>query len=275
MTKKILIGSRHGGHAASIDIIKDILTEEYENPEFTVITDPQDYFDYEFAEAKYEIPGFRETGQDKLIKPIKFFRNIYRSLKVLITEKPDIIVAAGANTSFPIAFIGGLIFRKKIIAVEAKNRTQNPSKTPKMLSRLKNTEVWVSHDSMLDEYHTDNVINKNILESQDFEQYKSNEKTEKLLIVPSSGDKKEIKQKYGLGLPRNEFLSKLGKTEKVITRAGNTAYEAAKLSDKVIVVPYPDPQNHQENFGKWLSQNFENVELKQGKFKDIIEEETK
>lgn len=273
MSRKIVIGSRHGGHAASIPIIKDILDEEFEDPEYIVLTDPQDYLEYDFAKKVYKTPGFRYTGQDKAVQPINLLRNIYSSLKILVLDRPQTVVAAGANTSFPLGLFGGLLFRKEVIAVEAKNRTVNPSKTPKVLSKLSKCKVWVSHDSILDQYESDRVENKQILQRQDYTNHRSEDRTEEIMVVPSSGDSEEIKKKYGKNLPHEEFLDLMGKTKTVITRAGNTAYEASQLADKVVVVPFPDPQNHQDNFADWLEKEYENVNVIRDKdFSEVIEE---
>jgi len=271
---KILIGSRHGGHGAAVGAIKEKLLEEYPDAEFVVATDGEDHFEYNFADKKYSLPSFRSTGEDKSIKPLSLCLNGLKSVYILLKERPDVVVSAGANTSFPISLLGGWLLRRKVIAVEAINRSQVPSKTPSVLAKMyKSTEVWVSFDSMVDEYPTENVVNKRILESQDFDSFKSEEKDSDVLVVPSSADSEEIWEQYGMSLPHDEFLEQLGKTDTVITRAGNTSYEAAVLSNRVVVVPYPDPQGHQHNFAEWLEENYENVEVRWDEsFEEVIEE---
>lgn len=265
---KIILGSRHSGHATATPAVKARIEEEVENPEYIVVTDNKDEYDYSFAEKVYRVPSFRPTG-GKMYRPLRTLKNFYRSWKILRREKPEKVVAYGANTSFPIGLLAGLK-GIEVIAVEAENRTKEPSLTPKVLSKLSNTRVWVSHDELLDKYDTDDVKNKQIIQFRSFEEHKSEEKDNELLIIPSSNDP-ELQEKYWKDISHDEFLDLMGKTETVVTRAGMTSYEAANLAEKVVVRPYS--HEHQENFAKWLSEEYDNVEVVTDKsFEQLVEE---
>lgn len=267
---KIILGSRHSGHATATPAIKARIEEEVENPEYVVVTDHEDEYDYSSAEKVYRVPSFRPTG-GKFYRPLKTLKNAYRSWKILKKERPDKVVAYGANTSFPVCLIAGLK-GVEVIAVEAENRTKQPSMTPKMLSRLSATQVWVSQDELLDKYDTENVVNKQIIQFRDFSDYKSEEKDNELLIIPSSNDT-ELQEKYWKDIAHEEFLDLMGRTETVVTRGGMTSYEAANLADKVVVRPSSHAGGHQENFAEWLEEEYDNVEVVKDKsFRELVEE---
>ena len=267
---KVILASRHSGHATATPAIKARIEEEIENPEYIVVTDHQDEYDYSFAQKVYRVPSFRPTG-GKIYRPFRTLKNFYKSWKILRKEKPGKVVAYGANTSFPIALLAGLK-GIEVIAVEAENRTKKPSLTPKILSKLSSTKVWVSYDELLDKYDTEEVENKQIIQYRDFSDHKSEKKDNDLLIVPSSNDP-ELQEKYWKDISHKEFLDLMGKTETVVTRGGMTSYEAANLAEKVVIRPSDHAGGHQKNFAEWLEKEYENVEVvKDRSFRQLINE---
>ena len=266
---KILLGSRHSGHATATPAVKARIEEEVEEPKYVVMTDYEDEYDYSFAEEVYRVPSFRPTG-GKLFRPLKTLKNFYKSWKILGKEKPEKVVAYGANTSFPIGLIAGLK-GTEVIAVEAENRTKNPSLTPKLLSKLSNTRVWTSYDELLEKYDTEKVENKKIIQYRDFSEHESEEKDNELLIIPSSNDP-ELQEKYWKDISHEEFLDLMGKTETVVTRGGMTSYEAANLAGKVVVRPSSHAGGHQKNFAEWLEEEYDNVEVVEDRsFRELVE----
>ncbi|QGA81064.1 hypothetical protein [Candidatus Nanohalobium constans] len=266
---KIILGSRHSGHATATPAVKARIEEEIEDPEYIVVTDRDDEYDYDFAQKVYRAPSWRPTG-GKFYRPIRALKNFYRSWKILKKEKPEKVAVYGANTSFPIGLIAALK-RIEVIAVEAENRTKQPSLTPKILSRFSSVRVWVSQDELLDKYHTDKVENKQIIQYRDFSEHESDEKDNELLVIPSSNDP-ELQEKYWKDISHEEFLDLMGRTETVVTRGGMASYEAANLAEKVLVRPSDHAGGHQENFAEWLSEKYENVKVVADKsFKDLIE----
>lgn len=267
---KIILGSRHSGHATATPAIKARIEEEVEDPEYVVVTDHEDEYDYSFAEKTYRVPSFRPTG-GKIYRPLRTLKNFYRSWRILKKEKPEKVVAYGANTSFPIGLLAGLK-GIEVVAVEAENRTKQPSLTPKILSKLSSTRVWVSQDELLDKYDTEDVENKQIIQYRDFSDHESEEKDNELMIIPSSNDP-ELQEKYWKDISHDEFLDLMGRTETVVTRGGMTSYEAANLAEKVVVRPASHGGGHQKNFAEWLENEYGNVEVVRDKsFEQLVEE---
>jgi beta-1,4-N-acetylglucosaminyltransferase len=64
--------------------------------------------------------------------PIKFIINIFQSLKILLKEKPTIIISTGADTALATCYLGKLL-GKKIIYIESFCRPTKPSITGKMV----------------------------------------------------------------------------------------------------------------------------------------------
>ena len=268
---KVILASRHSGHATATPAIQKRIEEETdENIEYIVVTDYKDEYDYSFAQKVYRVPSFRPTG-GKIYNPISTLKNFYKSLRILRKEKPGKVIAYGANTSFPIGILAGLK-GIELIAVEAENRTKEPSLTPKILSKLSSTKVWTSHDELLDKYDTEEVENKQIIQYRDFSDHKSEKKDNELLIVPSSNDP-ELQEKYWKDISHEEFLDLMGKTETVVTRGGMTSYEAANLAEKVVIRPSDHAGGHQKNFAEWLEKENENVEVVMDRsFRQLINE---
>lgn len=85
----------------------------------------------------------RRLGES-LLKPTVLFRfliNAFQSLKILIGEKPDVVISTGPNPSIPISLLAKLV-GKKLINVEAVDRIIKPSLTARILSFFAD-ETWV------------------------------------------------------------------------------------------------------------------------------------
>lgn len=248
---KILIGTRSGGHSVeALGLMKHLGSNEY-----IILTDRKDIQKYD---AKiYFVPVIRDTGK-KFINPLNFIKNLIISFLVIIKEDPNLVFCCGSNNSLAVGF-WGKFFRKKVIALEALNRIDVPSKSPKILSYICD-EVWIQNKKLMGHYRKkETYVGLIHPYKNEFSKFRSNNKTNELLIIPSTGDK--IKSSYK---PNNvvyeELLRLMGKTKVVITRAGISSYEAANLAEKVICVP--DWREHQKSFAEWLAKKYSNVEIK-------------
>lgn len=65
--------------------------------------------------------------------PIKFLRVIFDSIKVLMKEKPNVIISTGAGVTVPICLLGKLFLKAKIIYVECSAQVYKPSYTGRIL----------------------------------------------------------------------------------------------------------------------------------------------
>jgi len=79
--------------------------------------------------SKDETIYFVEDTGNKLKAPINFLQ----SLKILLKEKPDIIITTGAGSALSMCYLGKL-FRKKIIYIESFSRVTTPSLFGKLVA---------------------------------------------------------------------------------------------------------------------------------------------
>jgi UDP-N-acetylglucosamine:LPS N-acetylglucosamine transferase len=259
---KILIGTRSGGHSIeALGIMKYLGYHEY-----VIVTNLKDIQKY--GTKKYIIPVLRETGK-KIINPFNLIKNFLISFVVLIKEQPDLVICCGSNNSI---FLGiwGKIFAKKVITLEALNRVNIPSLSPRILSYICD-EVWIPNKNLIGYYRgKEKYVGLIHPYKNSFDKFKSKVKTNDLLIMPSTGD--NIKSKYQpKNLDYEDLLRLMGKTKIVITRAGIASYEAANLADKVICIP--DSREHQQSFARWLAKKYGNVEIKNDFEKEIKKHE--
>jgi len=57
--------------------------------------------------------------------PIKLIKNIIQSFKIIIEERPDVIISTGAGVAVPICYFGKL-FGTKVIFIESFARIEKP-----------------------------------------------------------------------------------------------------------------------------------------------------
>ncbi len=69
---------------------------------------------------------------DPARNPLKFVLNFFQSLKIFLTEKPDVIISTGAGVALGEIFTAKL-FRKKIVFVESFCRISSPSVTARIV----------------------------------------------------------------------------------------------------------------------------------------------
>lgn len=64
-----------------------------------------------------------------------FLSNIYRSFKILLKEKPDVIISTGAGATVPICLLGKLL-RKRLIFIESFAKVNSPTLTGRIVYRF-------------------------------------------------------------------------------------------------------------------------------------------
>lgn len=69
-------------------------------------------------------------------------RNFFVAVKVLLKEKPDILVSSGAGVAIPFFYLGKLM-GKKLVFIEAYERIDNPSLTGRLVYPV--TDAFILH----------------------------------------------------------------------------------------------------------------------------------
>ena len=111
MTKVMFISSM-GGH------LNELMQLDFEKYDFSVVTEENSAT--EFIKEKYkERSYFLKYGTRKT--PIKYLfiliYNFFKSLKIFVKQKPEVVVTTGTHTAVPMCYIAKL-FGKKVIWIE-------------------------------------------------------------------------------------------------------------------------------------------------------------
>ena len=139
---KYLITAFGGGHTS----LALACVEKIKGDKFLVILENDELSEERITAlgVKYSVIIEPRRLGESLLTPLVWFRfwiNAFQALKILVKERPDVVVSTGPNPSIPVSLLAKLT-RKKMINVEAVDRIINPSSTAKILSLFAD-ETWV------------------------------------------------------------------------------------------------------------------------------------
>lgn len=120
--KICLVGSS-GGHLTHLYMLKDFLREKNR---FWVTFDKTDANSILKDEKKYYCYYPTNRNIKNLIK------NTFLAIKILVKEKPDLIISSGAAVAVPFFYIGKLMGAKTVY-IEVFDRIDKPTMTGKMV----------------------------------------------------------------------------------------------------------------------------------------------
>lgn len=120
---KIALVCSHGGHLTELLYLMDAFKEH----EIFFIT----YDNFRTRELKYEKYLLENIGTN----PLKMTKAFFQMFKILIKEKPDIIISTGSEIAIP-AFIIAKILRIRTIFIESWCRVKTKSGTGKIVYPL-------------------------------------------------------------------------------------------------------------------------------------------
>lgn len=123
---KIGIISSCGGHLTEVMCLR-LIYEKYEH--FYVIND-KIVLTEEMDRKTYFISHSE--------RDLKFFINLIEAIRILLKERPKVLLSTGAGPIVPFALIGRLLFGCKIIYIETITRVDTPSLTGKLMYYLAN-----------------------------------------------------------------------------------------------------------------------------------------
>ena len=142
-SKKIAFIASSGGHLEEISRLKGI-EKKYES---FLVTEKSDFEIKNFCEKKYYVPMLNRKQVTFLPKFIWLF---FRTLVILLKEKPDFIITTGALVAYPFCVVGKLL-GIKIIYVESFARVYEPSLTGKLVYNMSDL-FMVQWEDMLVKY---------------------------------------------------------------------------------------------------------------------------
>ena len=123
--KKICLACSAGGHLSELRQ----LMPAFSKVEYFFLTDKR----IDSAElAKKEKVFFVDCPRRN---PLRLLKSFFKSLKIFLSERPDIVVSTGADTSFSICIIAKL-FGKKLVFIESFCRVKEASLSGKIFYHL-------------------------------------------------------------------------------------------------------------------------------------------
>lgn len=123
--KKMCMAASLGGHLEEIARLAS-LKQEYE---IFVVTEKGGFQEVNLCNNVYHVEHLNRKEVLFFVKIISVF---FRSFRILLKEKPDVIISTGALATYPICLLGKLM-RIKIIYIESFARVDTPSLTGKMM----------------------------------------------------------------------------------------------------------------------------------------------
>lgn len=125
--KKVLLISSGGGHLSQLLNLKPL----FDKYEYHLVTEALPY--NEKLKEKYKVsfllPGGRNNGLKYIFIMLK---NIFKSMRIFLREKPDVVITTGAHTAVPMCYIAKL-FGKKVIYIESFAKVKTPNISGKII----------------------------------------------------------------------------------------------------------------------------------------------
>ena len=126
---KICFAASSGGHIEEILCIRE-LKERYE---CFYLTEENDYLP-DLGEKTYFV---KQINRHEKRFVLHFVELIVKSLRILLSEKPDCVICTGALAAVPMCYLARL-FGKKVIFIESFARVEGPSLSGKLCYPIAN-----------------------------------------------------------------------------------------------------------------------------------------
>ena len=140
---KLCFASSSGGHFEQI-LMLDPLMEKYDS--FLVTEKTK----YEFSIKNRKVFFLHQVNRKELFMPLFMLMNVFLSLKIILKERPDVVISTGVLAMIPICLLAKL-FRKKLIYIESFAKINSPTKTGKLLYKYAD-QFYVQWEPMLEIY---------------------------------------------------------------------------------------------------------------------------
>ena len=126
--KKVCFAASSGGHFEQISMLKPLM-DEYDS---IVVTEATEY--------KASIKGKRlyylhQVNRKEWTLPVWMITNAFKSLVLVVKEKPDVIITTGVLAMIPLCLIAKL-FGKKLVYIESFAKIYSPTETGKFLYKF-------------------------------------------------------------------------------------------------------------------------------------------
>jgi beta-1,4-N-acetylglucosaminyltransferase len=128
--KKVIFASSSGGHLEELMKFKTI----FNSYDYLIVT--EDTKTTQDLQLNYNVKYLAYGSRQYLFKYVFIFiYNVLKSLFLILSYKPDVVVTTGAHTGGIVAFIAKL-FKKKVIYIETFARVNTLSLTGKFMYNI-------------------------------------------------------------------------------------------------------------------------------------------
>ena len=140
---KICFAASSGGHFEQLMMLKPLM-EKYDCFILTERTN------YQVRETKFKTYYIKQVNRREKTFIIKILGNTFRSLKLFLREKPDVVICTGVLAMIPMCLIAKMAGRK-LIYIESFAKVTSPTETGKLLYKFAD-RFYVQWESMLAYY---------------------------------------------------------------------------------------------------------------------------
>ena len=139
MSKKLCFAASSGGHFEQISMLKPLM-EKYDS---FVVTEETAYKAVIKGQKMYYM---HQVNRREKLMPLWMMVNTMRSIRIMISEKPDVVITTGVLAMIPLCLLTKL-FRKKLIYIESFAKVSSPTQTGKLLYKYAD-QFYVQWESM-------------------------------------------------------------------------------------------------------------------------------
>ena len=140
---KIIFAASSGGHFEQLLMLKPLM-EKYES---VLVTEKTGY-----GAGKLDVKTYyvKQINRKELLFILKFIVNSFKSLGIIIKEKPDVMITTGVLATIPLALLMKL-FKKKLIYIESFAKVTSKTLSGKLLYKYAD-RFYVQWEEMLKLY---------------------------------------------------------------------------------------------------------------------------
>lgn len=133
--EKVCFLASSGGHLEEISRLVEI-EEKYDN---FLVTEKGKFEELHFGKKVIYV---YQINRKEILFPFKFIGLILKAFKILLKEKPTVLISTGALATVPFCIVGKLL-GKRIVYIESFARVDTPSLTGKIIYKLKLANLFV------------------------------------------------------------------------------------------------------------------------------------
>ena len=139
MSKKLCFAASSGGHFEQISMLKPLM-EKYDS---FVVTEETAYKAVIKGQKMYYM---HQVNRREKLMPLWMLVNTMRSIRIMVSEKPDVVITTGVLAMIPLCLLTKL-FHKKLIYIESFAKVSSPTQTGKLLYKYAD-QFYVQWESM-------------------------------------------------------------------------------------------------------------------------------